>query len=450
MLPAPDRAEPAEPDPLAERAARTPGRVALLDIGQGLRLTWLDLDRLASDWAARLGREGAGPGDRVAVVEPAGARLAALLFACLRTGTVLVPLSPRAPEVDLRRSLDDCRARLLLRDGEVVEHDPGSPAAEPGDLCLLYTSGTTGPAKGVRLTAANHLASARGCQQSLAGTSGDRWLCVLSPHHVGGLAILFRSAYSDQPVVTLPRFDEVQVGEALRRYRPTLVSLVPTMLARLLAAGEGEALAACRAILLGGAPARTDQLTEWIGLGLTVCPSYGLTETCSQVATAPPGRAAELGDGAEIHSQAAVQIVDGEIVVSGPVLSPGYWNRDLAGFADGRFFTGDLGFLDGAGRLHVTGRRDDTIITGGENVRPEEVEAVLMAHPQVRDAAVVARPDPTWGQVLEALAVADGIDGEQLVDWCRDRLPGFKVPRRVRFVGSLPRNEGGKLLRRQM
>jgi O-succinylbenzoic acid--CoA ligase len=437
-------------DPLAERAAQAPGRAALLDLGLGLRLTWSDLDRLASDWAGRLEREGARPGDRVAVLEPAGARLAALLFGCLRAGTVLVPLSLRAPEADLRRCLDDCRPRLLIRGGDVLERDAEAPAGPDGDLCLLYTSGTTGPPKGVRLTAANHAASALGCLESLDSGAQDRWLCVLSPHHIGGLAIFFRSAFGDQALVTLPRFDELQVAEAMRRYRPSLVSLVPTMLARMLEAGEGEALAGCRAILLGGAPATAAQIAAWSELGLPICPSYGLTETCSQVATVAPGQARQTGGGAVIHSQASIEIIKGEIVVAGPVLSPGYWNPALPGFARGRFFTGDQGFLDEVNRLHVTGRRDDAIITGGENVQPEEVEQVLRAYPGVRDAAVTGRPDPTWGQVLEALVVADGLEADSLVTWCRERLPGFKVPRRIRIVDSLPRNEGGKLLRRQL
>jgi O-succinylbenzoic acid--CoA ligase len=438
-------------DPLAERAAGAPGRAALLDLGLGLRLTWSDLDRLASDWAARLRREGAIPGDRVAALEPAGAHLAALLFACLRAGTILVPLSPRAPELDIRRCLDDCRPRLVIRDGDVLERHPLAPAGADGDLCLLYTSGTTGPPKGVRLTAANHVASALGCQESLGSGTQDRWLCVLSPHHVGGLAMFFRSAFGDQPLVTLPRFDELQVAEALRRYHPSLVSLVPTMLSRVLAAGEGEALAGCRAILLGGAPATAAQIAAWSEQGLPICPSYGLTETCSQVATVPPGEAHQTGGGgAVIHSQASIEIVHGEIVVAGPVLSPGYWNAALPGFAGGRFFTGDLGHLDDSGRLHVTGRRDDAIITGGENVQPEEVEQALLSHPAVRDAAVAGRADPTWGQVLEALVVAEGVEADALVEWSRGRLPGFKVPRRIRFVESLPRNEGGKLLRRQL
>src|SRR5438309_7103302 len=121
------------------------------------------------------------PGERVAVIEPAGARFAALLFACLRAGAAIVPLSPRAPEAELARVLADCRPRLLVRDGDVEELD--EPASGPeGDLCVFYTSGTTGPAKGVRLTLANHRASALGCRQALGGDEHDRWLLALSPH----------------------------------------------------------------------------------------------------------------------------------------------------------------------------------------------------------------------------------------------------------------------------
>jgi acyl-CoA synthetase (AMP-forming)/AMP-acid ligase II len=140
--------------------------------------------------------------------------------------------------------------------------------------------------------------------------------------------------------------------------------------------------------------------------------------------------------------------VEGEIVVAGPTVSPGYVNPALQPApVGGRFATGDLGRLED-GVLTVLGRRDDTISTGGEKVQPEEVERVLLAHRSVRDVAVAGRADPTWGQIVEAWVVADGTSAEQLENWCRERLSGFKVPRRWHFVTSLPRGESGKLFRR--
>lgn len=424
----------------------------MVDAGQGFWVSWFDLDGLATAWARRLQRLGVKPGQRVAALEPAGVRLAALLHACIRGGYGLVPLPTRAPQAEVDRLLADALPRVLIRDGEAELLENAAEGVE-GDACVLYTSGTTGEPKGVRLTTENLVASALGCQESLASTPQDRWLLCLSAHHVGGLAVLMRGAVSNQPVVTLPRFDEAAVLEALARERSTLVSLVPTMLVRLLAASGLEPLRATRAILLGGAPAPADQVREWARMGLPVCPTYGLTETGSQVATVPPGRAEELaGTAGFVHSQAAVEVgPGGEVIVSGPVVSPGYVNEDLEPRPRGGCFTtGDLGRIDERGALVVAGRADDAIITGGENVQPEEVEAVLRAHPAVADAAVVGVADPTWGQVLEARVIGNGVPADELVAFARQRLPSFKVPRRVVFVPSLPRSEGGKLLRRAL
>jgi O-succinylbenzoic acid--CoA ligase len=435
-------------DPLRELARRQASRRALVDRSAGFWISWFDLDGLAHAWARRLEVIGVGPGDRVATLEPAGVRFSALLHGCLRLGAVLVPISPRAPNVEVDRILRDSGPRLLVRDGE-VEPLPGAVRGEPGDACVLYTSGTMGEPKGVRLTLANLVASARGCATSLAATERDRWLLVLSPHHVGGLSILVRSVISAQPVIALARFEEQAVLEALEAERPTLVSLVPTMVTRLLAAGGLEALRGPRGILVGGAAAPAGQVRQWVELGLNVCPSYGLTETSSQVAVVPPGRALELaGTSGIVGPHASVEIVEGEIVVSGPALFPGYVNPALEPRPEeGRFPTGDLGRLED-GVLTVLGRRDDTISTGGENVRPEEVEEVLRSSGAVRDVAVAGLPDPTWGEVVAAWVVAEGTSSRELEAWCRERLPAFKVPRRWHFVPALPRGEGGKLLRR--
>jgi o-succinylbenzoate---CoA ligase len=437
-------------DPLREVARRHGPRRALVDRSAGFWVSWFDLDALAHEWAKRFEAAGLRPGERVAATEPAGVRLASLLHACLRSGAALVPVSPRAPAAELERVLADCRPRLLVRDGELEDLPEPSPG-DPGDACVLYTSGTTGDPKGCRLTLANHAASARGCAQALGATEADRWLLCLAPHHVGGLAILLRSVLCNQPVVALAAFDEDAVLEAIRAERPTLASLVPTMVVRLLKAGGLEELRSLRAILVGGAPAPAEQVRDWARLGLRACPSYGLTETCSQVAVVPPGRTLELaGSSGRVGPQASVEVADGEIVVSGAAVFPGYVNPAVGPApSGGRFPTGDLGRLDGD-LLTVLGRKDDTVITGGENVHPAEVEEVLRGHPGVRDAAVAGRPDPTWGEVVAAWVAADGVDAAELDAWCRKRLAPAKVPRRWTIVDSLPRTDGGKLRRRDL
>jgi O-succinylbenzoic acid--CoA ligase len=429
------------PDPLAARARRSPQGLALVDLGgHSSRLTWGQLDAMAGLWAHRLSTAGIQRGDRVAVAEPAGAAFATLLHACIRIGAVIAPLPPRAPDAERERLIDQARPRAVVSQGEVELRGPG--VRSDGDLCLMYTSGTTGPPRPVRQTLANHQASAHGCFESIGKRRGDSWLMMLSPHHAGGFAILMRSVLHGQPVISVPAFDAEVVKAALLQERPTLVSAVPSMVTRLLDSGGEEALRRPRAILVGGAPASTEQIREWSQAGLNVCPTYGMTETCSQVATVPPGRALELlGTSGFVHSRATVKIDEGLITVSGPVVSPSF---------DGSLLTGDLGRFDERGALIVTGRKDDVIITGGEKVNPSEVEDVLRTHPAVREVAVVGRPDRVYGEVLEALIVGDGATSEELVRWSRERLPSYKVPRLMRFVDRLPRSEGGKLLRREL
>ena len=428
-------------DPLAARARTSPRGLALVDrAGAGTRLSWSQLDAMAGLWAHRLTSAGVVRGERVAIAEPAGSRFAAILGACMRIGAVITPLPPRARDGERRRLIAQARPRAVIRHEE-VELLEAAVRAE-GDLCLMHTSGTMGLPKQVRQTLANHQASARGLLESIGRRRGDSWLLMLSPHHVGGFAIFLRSFLHGQPVIALPAFDVGAVLSALEEERPTLVSAVPSMLARLIDAGGAEALRRPRAILVGGAPATTDQVRDWAEQGLNVCATYGMTETCSQVATVPPGRAIELlGTAGFVHSQARIRIDDGVISVSGPVVSPSF---------GGSILTGDIGHFDDRGALVVTGRKDDVIITGGEKVHPAEVEEALRMHPAVREAAVVGRPDRIYGQVLEALIVGEGATGEELVSWSRERLPSFKVPRLVRFVDHLPRTEGGKLIRREL
>jgi len=406
------------------------------------------------------------PGDRVALAAPAGRELAATLHACIRIGAVFVPLPPRAPEAVLSKLVMVSRPKVTPTAGWLDRTSARYvrvPARTPGaddDVCVLYTSGTTGPPRGVRLTLGNHVASATGCAEALGGLRAeDRWLLTLSPHHVGGLAILLRSVLGGQAVSAVPRFDEDTVL-AVVEAGATVASLVPAMVVRLLERGGLSALRRPRAILLGGAPAPVSTVREWRELGIAVLPTYGLTETCSQVATAAIGEVADTG--LVPHSQVTVRTRRqgggtapcgagevGEIVVSGAVLSPGYVTGAIAGFSAPHhsFDTGDLGSIDGRGRLTVIGRGDDTIITGGENVHPAEVEATLMEHPAVRDAAVWGRPDARLGSVLEALVVSAGAGPEELRAWCAGRLEPAKVPRRFVNVAELPRNAGGKLLR---
>ena len=386
-------------------------------------LTYAQLDERASARARRLAAAGVGEGDRVRVTHPPRLAFAELLHALPRLGAVLAPQPPADPPEPVLDPTTAVRPDLPLRGG-----------FEPDAVhTLIHTSGTTGAAKAVELTYANHAASALASAGGLGVEPADRWLCPLPLHHVGGLNVLIRSAINSTTVVLHERFDAARVKAAFEAGDATLASLVPTMLVRLRAAGLRSA-PGLRAIALGGGPI-PPELLEWAAeAGIPVVPVYGMTESCSQVVAGSPGKPLP---GVELQIAP-----DGEILVRGAMVAPG------AAAPDGWLHTGDLGRLDEGGGLQILGRLKELIVTGGENVAPLEVEQALLAHPAVTDAGVAGLPDPDWGEAVIALVVLRApADADDLRAWCRERLAPFKVPKAIHPVERLPRNAGGKLLR---
>jgi O-succinylbenzoic acid--CoA ligase len=417
---------------LEQAALRHPERDAIAGVTYG-RL--LELARAA---AGALIERGVSPGDRVAIALPTGADFAAVLHGCFLCGAVAVP-------IDLRLGAAERAARS---DGAAVVVDEplagraGRFVREPLSLesvaTLMHTSGTTSSPRPVALTFANWLANALGSAVALGLDVAERWLCPLPLVHVGGLSILIRSAVYGTTVVLQDRFDAAAACSALMDpdERITLISVVPTMLARLLDAGLQEP-PTLRWALLGGGPIPRPLMWRAVDAGIPVAPTYGMTEACSQIATHRwPLPGVEL----RIAS-------DGELLVQGPMVAQG----SLA--ADGWLHTGDLGALDGRGRLTITGRKADTIITGGENVAPAEVEAVLLEHPAVADAAVFGRADAEWGEaVIARVVLREGasVEAPELREFCVGRLAAFKIPKTVEIAPRLPRTDFGKLLRREL
>ena len=420
---------------LSRSAASRPDATAVAADGQ--ELSYAQLEGRVARVAGRLRALGVGEGGRVATTLPPGIEFVALLHGAWRVGAALVPLNTRLTAAELRLQREAAGAQL-----EVAEPlEPGDALApraalDPGEVAtVVFTSGTTSQPKAVEHTVANHLASALASGKNLGVEPGDRWLCVLPLFHVGGLTIPIRSAIYGTAAEIHPGFDEDAVIEALASGRITLVSLVPTMLRRLVERGL-ERPPGLRAALLGGGPIPQDLLDWSRQSGFPAMPTYGMTETTSQIATAPPGElAARPLDGVELRIAG-----DGEILVRGPQVA----GAALA--ADGWLHTGDRGHLDEHGRLHVEGRIADTIVTGGENVACAEVEQALLSHPAVRDAGVAGVPDPEWGQRVEAWVVADA-EADDLLAHARRHLAGYKLPKALHFVQALPRNAAGKLER---
>ncbi|WP_460039693.1 o-succinylbenzoate--CoA ligase [Thermaerobacter litoralis] len=353
--------------------------------------------------------------------------------------------------------------------------------------CIIYTSGTTGRPKGAVLTYGNHFWSAVQSALNLGLHRDDRWLCCVPLFHVSGLSIVFRSVIYGIPMVLHPRFDPAAVNGSIERDRVTVISVVATMLQRMLdERGPRPYPDHLRCVLLGGGPAPRPLLEACAARGIPVVQTYGMTETASQFATLAPADALrKLGSAGKPLFFNRLRIVDergrdlpprqvGEIVVQGPTVSPGYHHRPDAtarAWRDGWFHTGDLGYVDEEGYLYVADRRHDLIISGGENVYPAEIESVLMAHPAVEEAGVVGVPDPEWGQVpvavvrLRSPATTGGSTAgpdqgeaagrasleEALLRFCAERLARYKVPRRVLFTTQpLPRTASGKLQRHRL
>jgi O-succinylbenzoic acid--CoA ligase len=274
----------------------------------------------------------------------------------------------------------------------------------------------------------------------------DRWLCCLPLSHVAGLSIILRSVIYGTTAVLLDGFETEQVANTLVTGDISVLSLVPTQLIRLLEANAD--LSQPRAILIGGGPVPPDALREALDRGATVVQTYGMTETCSQVTTlAAEDAERKVGSAGRPLLTTHVRIESGEILVQGPTVAPGCYETD------GWLHTGDLGHIDDEGFLYVTGRSSEVIVTGGENVMPAEVEAVLISHPAVADAAVVGRPHPEWQEAVCALVVAtedSDVSEDDLRSHCQGSLAGYKVPKQVDFVSSLPRTASGKLLRGQL
>ncbi len=360
------------------------------------------------------------------------------------------------PDLAVEQSLAAPRGRRspVIR----TEVDLEAPAT------IVFTSGTTGRPKAAVLSHGNHAASADAWASVLGPRPGDRWLACLPLFHVAGLAIVMRASRWGVPLEMVERFEPAEVARRIAA-GVTHLSLVPTQLEQLLGTLGGRAAPArLRAILLGGGPIPTAMVERARAIGLPVLTTYGLTETGSGVAVGG-AEAATLQDPAALRPLPGVglRIAEpaddagiGPLLVRGAMVFRGYLDDPAATaerLRDGWLHTGDLGSLDVAGLLRIADRRDDLIISGGENIYPAEVEAVLLEHPDILDAAVLGASDPVWGSVpVAAIVVAPGaaVSDATLQRHCRDRLAGYKVPVRFRRVTGLPRNESGKILRREL
>jgi len=437
-------------DWLAQRSQSCPDRTAL--IADGDEVTYAQLEAEATWVARRLAAHGVRRGSTAALTMHGHREQVVLAHALMKVGATLLPLNPRLTAVE--------RAEIVAAEEPIVDlDDPGLLTQTEADMPLLgehdmddvcarvLTSGSSGTPRPVGLTYGNFLWNAVGSGFNIGVDPADRWLCCVPLSHIAGLGIVMRSVIYGTAAVIHDGFDVDRVAASLEEDGITIVSLVTTMLTRLLEAGAD--LSGPRAILVGGGPVPQEPLEEAIAKGATVVQTYGLTETCSQVTTlAPADSRRKLGSAGRPLLTTHLRIApDGEILIQGPTVAPG--RADEGGW----LHTGDLGEIDDEGFLYVRDRLDDLIVSGGENVVPAEVEEVLLRHPEVAEAAVVGREDPEWQQAVTAVVVLESgsqVTPDELRRYCAESLAGFKVPKRVELAATLPRTPSGKLLRRAL
>ena len=483
---------------LEKRASLTPERIAIISSGE--QLTFLELRNRARSLAYKLATLGVNKGMTVALLCKNGLHVPELIHAIHYLGAVLMPLNTRLAARELVFQLRDARSALLLYDDShsalaievqaqlqniqyvsVASVESTVPAHESAfdwplqtvinmDAVhtIMYTSGTTGTPKGVMLTYNNHWASAVGSVLNLGLSENDRWLACVPLFHISGLSILMRSVVYGMPIIIHEKFDPDAVNAAIIEDGVTVVSVVSNMLSRMMEAlGDRIYPPTFRCMLLGGGPAPLPLLTTCVEKGVPVFQTYGMTETASQIVTLQPEyMLSKLGSAGKPLFQAELRIMldgkealpleAGEIVVRGPNVTAGYLNRPEAtieAIHDGWLSTGDVGYVDEEGFLYVLDRRKDMFVSGGENVYPAEIEAVLAGHPAVLEAGVAGIEDEKWGQTPAAficLREHASLTEPEVLAYCKDKLAKYKIPSRIYFVDMLPRNASNKLLRKDL
>ncbi|HEX2484718.1 MAG TPA: long-chain fatty acid--CoA ligase [Myxococcota bacterium] len=493
---------------LQKRAQLSPGMEALVEVERGRRFTYAELDRRANQLAHALAAQGVRPGDRVALLLPNGVEYVESYFALAKLGAVMVPLNWRLVPDELDFIVKDAGAAALVYDADfdatvaalrtassplrlfVRAGGRGAPAdgsldydalrgaaastplpceAGPDDLLfIMYTSGTTGLPKGVMHTHGTMAAASTTINLTSDLRYGDRYLLVLPLFHVGALTPLTSGIHRGATLVMMRGFDPARIFPLIEAERITTGLAVPAMLNFMLAAGKPEAhdLGTLRWIMSGAAPVPPALIERYAELGIEVHQVYGLTESCGPACLISPEAAlAKVGSTGPAFFHTDVRVVDdtgrdvapgaiGEVLVRGEHVMKGYWKRPDATaevLRDGWLHTGDLATVDKEGCVYIQDRKKDMIISGGENVYPAEVEAVLARHPDVLECAVIGMPSARWGESAAAVVVLKqgcSVAADDVIAFFHGKLARYKVPRVVEFVEQIPRNPTGKVLKR--
>ncbi len=447
------------------------------------------LEETVSKFVGNLTLVGIGRGEIVGILSENSIDFVISIFALWRIGSIPMPISTRLTDAEISTVLSSVPCSTMLTDlsnasrnitnkvrsfsfmelskqntkkvSDTIERSKDETAV------VILTSGSTGMPKGVQLTFKNLVQSALAGDEFFQHRTEDKWLASLPFYHIGGFSVITRSLLFGTELVIPTDLNQDTISYYIEKYHPTFASFVPTQLKRFLERNSPLKLP-LRRVLLGGGFIDSELVRNAIKAGWPVAKSYGSSETASFIAVLPPEHFDEKPEsaGAPLRGN-KIYIVDdkknilgpnesGEIAVEGPSVAKGYVNDDAltaSKFRKGIYYTGDYGYIDNDGYLYVTARKDEFIISGGEKVNPREVEAAILSHPQVEDAAVLGLKDPEWGQVVTAVVVPKQrtkITLTDLKEFLRKSLAPYKHPRKLFMVKSIPRTPLGKVKMKEL
>ncbi|MEE6452220.1 o-succinylbenzoate--CoA ligase [Gottfriedia acidiceleris] len=472
------------PNFLLERVRLTPNRIAIATDEK--EITFKDLHDRVINLAYKFHHFGINDGSHVSVLMNNSVEFIEVVYALHYIGATSILLNIRLSDDEIAYQLENSDSEFLIvaksntmkipiniKLLNINEMENSKTKEFPiksnfdGDkiATMMYTSGTTGFPKAVIQTYLNHWSSAIASVLNLGLDHKDVWLVCLPMFHVGGLSTVYKSAIYGMKIVLTNKADAHTIKDCVIKHNVTILSVVTKVLNDLLTIVEGtNDLNSVRAALLGGGPAPLPLLQKAEALNVPVYQTYGMTETCSQIATlSPEYMLSKIGSAGKALFGCTLEIRDdqrtcspgevGEIVVKGPNVSKGYYKLAKSIDSSEYLYTGDLGYVDEDGFLFVVDRRSDLIISGGENIYPAEIESVLLSHQDIIEAGVTGKEDPTWGKVPVGFVVSKSPNPpsqEELIDYCRDKIAGYKIPKEIFYVDNLPRNATNKLVRREL
>ncbi len=470
---------------LAIQAEKNPHKQAI--ISDERKLTFRELLSEAGRIASLLQKHGITAGSHAAVASPNSVSSVLLIHALMLLKAVIVPVHIRQTKEEMMRQLmfADCTHIIVSDDvafsdapeklkiiklTELVHNEADYPDIQCGprlsdSVLLMFTSGTSGNPKCVELTYGNMFYNALGTEIRLQITHDDSWLLSLPLYHIGGFSIIVRAVIFGISVIVPSGSDTDGIIDAFGKYNPSIVSLIPTVMQRLLEKGVVPN-SRHKAILLGGGVITDAVIGQSSDKGWNIAPTYGTTETSSQIATLFSDNKKYRGSVGQPMPFTQVRIVDdtgmetatgeeGEITVRMPSLMKGYYKRkDLTSkvIRNDWYFTGDYGYVSPVGDLCVVSRRTDLIVSGGENINPYEIEELLHDYPGIDDVCIVPKCDPTWGEIVVAVVVAkdESITLYTVKDYLTGKIASFKIPKKLYRFHSIPYTETGKVHRAEV